>query len=99
MVESAVAVMALLGLAGAHTGMQRQRPSENVCEEIEPTIRDRKYVKSSRLLKMRKDMIVGIEEVPNNSYLGTKRYHVQLVDGSTVEVHGPVAVGDFIEPV
>ena len=97
--DSAIAVIALLGLAGTHRAMQQQAPEKNICEEIEPTIRDRKYIKSGRLLNMRKEMIAGIEEVDNFSYLGTPRYHVHLVDGSTAVVHGTVGITDFVEAV
>lgn len=98
MADAATAIFAILGLRAAHTTMGTRSKHETHCSNVEPTIRDIKYTNSSRLLHMRKSQIESIEEVTNNSHLGTPRYHVHLIDGTTTEVYGPV-IADYVEPV
>lgn len=98
MAEAAHAIIAMLALRAAHDSMRVRPKHETTCSEVEPTIRDIKYAASGRFLNMRKDRVERVEEVTNNSHLGTPRYHVHLIDGTTVQVHGPV-VADYIDPV
>lgn len=96
--DTATVVTTVGLLAGTHFFLQQQPTHEKrLDEQIEVVDRDVRFMDKKRLLKLRREDVSHVEQVANNSLVGTPRYFVHLTNGGQFEIYGHV-VDDFIDP-
>ena len=98
--DAAQVATTVAAVAGVHWFMGQRPLHERTLDsqaDVEIVDRDRRYKPAKSHQNLRRDDVVGVEPMPNNSAIGSPRYHVHLKNGAVLEMFGPV-VQDFIDP-